>query len=72
MRAIQLAQHDGGTRETASACAACATYFLNGPVETCFDGCGGGVDVVAIQTQSRFEAQGIASTQTNGLHFCLR
>jgi hypothetical protein len=54
LRRIELRQNLVGPREAARARTASATYFLNRPVEPSFDGCGGGVNVLSVQTQTRF------------------
>ena len=43
----------------------------DGPLERSFDRRCSEVYVIAVQAQTRFQAQGVARTQTNGLHFGL-
>ncbi len=71
-RARKLRQHAGRAGEPAGACTVGTSHFLHGPIQGPFHRRGGGVQIIAIQAQAGFQAQGIACTQANGFDFGLR
>ena len=52
-------------RITAGAFATGAAHFLDGPDERGFDGAGSGVNVIAVEAESRFEAQAVARAEAD-------
>ena len=54
---LLLGKHHRGTGEAACTGTIGAAHLRDGPEQAGFDRCGGGIHIVAIQAQARFQAQ---------------